>query len=231
MSQPSPARLFVPGVLTSANIVFGFLAMMAASDGRFDLAVYLLLGAIILDILDGRVARILKATSKFGQELDSFSDALSFGAAPAFLVQRSLFPELGSLGVAVSVSYLLAAVLRLARFNLTSDIHRKARRTLGVPTPIGAGYLMALVLMRDSVPMVISASIVALIAVLMVSRLPLPEVAMGRAVAFTLFVGLGTYIAMVLHPNWYTVGVWNLWNVVILVTARLTAERTPSAVV
>ncbi|MEM7481214.1 MAG: CDP-diacylglycerol--serine O-phosphatidyltransferase [Acidobacteriota bacterium] len=226
MSHPKPSRLIVPGALTAANIVTGFLAMVAAAEDRFDTAVYLLMAAIILDILDGRVARILKATSKFGQELDSFSDALSFGAAPAFLVHRALFAEIGPIGIGISATYLLAAILRLARFNLTSDVHQKAPRTTGLPSPIGAGYLMALTLMRDEIPLAISASLVVVIAVLMVSRIPLPEVTSGPAVAATLFIGLGNYLAVVVYPNWYTVGWWSLWNVVILLVARATGRRS-----
>ena len=106
-------RLLAPNLVTAANIVAGFLAMLAAAEGRYDLSVRLLLLALTLDTLDGVVARWLGATSEFGQELDSFSDALSFGAAPAFLVQRALLGPLGALGVVVSVVYLLAAVIRL----------------------------------------------------------------------------------------------------------------------
>ena len=141
------ARLVAPNSLTAANIAVGFVSILAAADGRYELAVYLLLLAILLDLFDGRVARWLRATSKFGQEMDSLSDALSFCAAPAFLAQRAILQPLGGAGIAVSLSFLLAGVLRLARFNLTSEVHGKASRTTGVPTPIAAGYVMVLVLM------------------------------------------------------------------------------------
>ena len=75
--------LFVPNSVTAANIVVGFIAMLAAADGKFRLAVYLLFIAMLLDLVDGRLARKLGATSKFGQEMDSLSDSLSFCAAPA----------------------------------------------------------------------------------------------------------------------------------------------------
>ncbi|MEE8277926.1 MAG: CDP-alcohol phosphatidyltransferase family protein, partial [Thermoanaerobaculia bacterium] len=71
--------------MTAANIVVGFMAMLAAADDRYELAVYLMLLAILLDMFDGRIARRLKATSRFGQEMDSFGDSLSFCAAPALL--------------------------------------------------------------------------------------------------------------------------------------------------
>ena len=175
----SPQRrgrlIFVPNAVTAANIVVGFLSMLAAADGRFDLAVYLLFVCIMLDMADGRLARALKVTSKFGQEMDSLSDTVSFCVAPAFLVQRAVLQPLDGFGVGVAVSFILAGVYRLARFNLTSDEHVKARKTLGAPTPIGAGYLMALVLIRDQVPVPAAAALVVIMGMLMVSRIQLPE--------------------------------------------------------
>lgn len=231
--QVSLKRLLVPNLLTAANIAAGFLSMLAAAEGHYEQSVYWLVLAILLDLLDGRVARWLQATSRFGQELDSFSDSLSFCAAPAFLAQRAVLHPLGGLGVLASLLYLLAGVLRLARFNLTSDAHSKATHTTGVPTPIGAGYVMALVLMRDRVSPAVAGVVVLVLALLMVSRIPLPEVRGRSVVTLTLMVGLVNYLAVVVWPNWYTVGWWNFWNVVILLAARgrnrrLHAARSPS---
>ena len=72
---------FIPNSVTAANIVVGFVSMLAAADGRFNLAVYLLVCAVLLDMADGLLARKLHVTSKFGQEMDSLSDSLSFCAA------------------------------------------------------------------------------------------------------------------------------------------------------
>ncbi|MEJ2086240.1 MAG: CDP-diacylglycerol--serine O-phosphatidyltransferase [Acidobacteriota bacterium] len=213
-------RLFAPALLTAANIVVGFLAIVAASEQRFDLSVYLLLLAIFLDMFDGRVARWLKATTKFGQEADSFSDSLSFCAAPAFLVYESILRSLGSVGIALSVLYLLAGIWRLVRFNLTSEIHTKAAHTLGAPTPIAASYMMALVLMRHQIGPVLAGIVVVVMALLMVSRLRLPELSGRGVVAYSLLVGLVNYFAVIIWPNWYTVGWWNLWNALILIIAR-----------
>lgn len=221
MAASLELRLLAPNLVTAANIVAGFASMLAASDGRYELAVYLLLVAILLDICDGRLARWLRATSPFGQQLDSFSDALSFCAAPAFLAQRAILQPLGAVGAVASVAYLLAGVLRLVRFNLTADIHSKAHRTVGVPTPIGAGYVMALVLMRQEIPTVAASIVVLVLALLMVSRIHLPELSGKGLVSFTLGVGIANYFAVVIWPSWYTVGWWNLWNLVILLAARL----------
>ena len=218
--QRSARRLvFIPNAVTAANIAVGFLAMLAAADGRFELAVYLLFVCIMLDMADGRLARALKVTSKFGQEMDSLSDTVSFCVAPAFLVERAVLQPLEGVGVAVAVAYILAGVYRLARFNLTSDEHSKARKTLGLPTPIAAGYLMALVLMRDLVPAGAGAALVLVMVMLMLSRIQLPELHGKSLVTAMMLLGLANYIAVMVRPSWLTVGWWNVWNAIILFAA------------
>lgn len=212
--------LFVPNSVTAANIVVGFIAMLAAADGKFRLAVSLLVVAVLLDLVDGRVARMLGATSRFGKEMDSLSDSLSFCAAPAFLVHQAILRPLEGFGVAIAVTYVLAGVYRLARFNLTSDEHEKADRTVGVPTPVAAGYLMALVLMRDQVPILAAATAVLIIAMLMLSRWHLPEVQAKGLLGAAFGIGILNYFAVVAWPSWYTVGWWNAWNAFILFLAR-----------
>jgi len=222
-------RWLAPNLITAANITVGFLSMLAAAEGEFESAVYLLILAVLLDLFDGKVARKLNVTSEFGQEMDSFSDAVSFCAAPAFLAHAAILRSLGAMGVMVAVAYLLAGVLRLARFNLTSDAHSKARSTTGVPTPVGAGYVMALVLMRDQISAPVSALVVLILAGLMVSRLHLPEFRGKSSVTVALAVGILNYLAVVAWPNWYTVGWWNLWNVVILLAAKSEERRFQEA--
>jgi len=216
---------FIPNSVTAANIVVGFLSMLAAADGRFELAVYLLLCAILLDMSDGLLARKLQVTSKFGQEMDSLSDAMSFCAAPAFLVHQAILQPLRGVGVAITVGYVLAGVFRLARFNLISDEHEKARWTTGLPTPIAAGYLMVVVLMRDRVPVAGAVTVVLLMTMLMMSRWHLPELKGSGLVSRFLLIGMLTFFAVVIWPSWYTIGVWNGWNVVILLAARAEARR------
>ena len=217
--------LFIPNSVTAANIAVGFLSMLAATEGRFQLAIYLLVCAILLDMMDGIVARKLNATSKFGQEMDSLGDALSFCAGPAFLVYQASLRSLEGLGVTIAVVYVLAGVFRLARFNLTSNEHEKSRWTTGVPTPIGAGYLMAVVLMRDEIPPPAAAAVVLVMAALMMSRWHLPELKGRGFVSVALGVGVLNYFAVVIWPNWYTVAWWNAWNVVIVFAARAEVRR------
>lgn len=223
--SPLPWRLVVPNLVTGANIAIGFCAVLAAAHADYDLSVRLLVASIFCDMFDGLLARRLRATSRFGQELDSLSDVISFGAAPAFLVYMALLRDLGPWGVAVAVLFLMAGALRLARFNVTSDVHTKERKTLGVPIPIAAGYAMAVALMRDRLEPLAGAAVVVTVALLMVSRVRLPQMKGNGLVTWMLLVGVANYLAVVARPGWGTVIWWNLWNVVILATAWATERR------
>lgn len=227
MQQPPSRtpRSWVPSLLTGANIILGFLAIAAGAEGRYDQAVWLLVLAIVLDTLDGQVARWLDATSEFGRQLDSFADALSAGAAPALLAYLAVLRPLGPLGLALAAGYLLCGVLRLVRYNLRADAHIKAPRTIGLPIPIAAGYVMALVLMRDAIEAWWAAPVIAAVSAAMVSRWPLPELKRGSPVTAALLVGVANYLAVVIWPNWVTVVWWNLWNAVILLGARVEDRR------
>lgn len=213
----------------AANISLGFLALVAASHDRLELAVGLVVAAIIVDMLDGRVARWLGATSAFGQQLDSFSDAVSSGVAPAFLVHRFILSELGVAGIVLSLAYLLAGVARLTRFNLTSDVHTKADKTLGVPIPVAAGYMLALVVMRERLSPWMAGAVVLVLAILMVSHLRLPELRGNDLVGILMIIGIGTYFSVLLRPSWATVALWNGWNVVILAAAAAFERRRRTA--
>jgi CDP-diacylglycerol--serine O-phosphatidyltransferase len=217
--------LWVPSLATGANVACGFGSMFLAADGRYNLAVYLLFAAIFFDVLDGRLARLLRATSEIGKQLDSFSDALSFGAAPAFLIQKAIFPSAGWIGFAAATIYLLAVVYRLARFNLTSDTHEKARRTVGVPCPVGASYLMAAVMMRDQLEPIWGVGLTLFMAVMVVTHWSLPELKGKSIVTFMMIVGVFNYYAVIFHPGWRAIIWWNIWNALILVAAHLEDRR------
>jgi CDP-diacylglycerol--serine O-phosphatidyltransferase len=218
-------RYLAPNGVTVANIACGFTAIVVASDGRFETAVYLLVVAIILDTLDGNIARWLQATSEFGQEMDSFSDALSFGAAPAFLLYQAELRFLGPEGLILALVYLVCAVLRLSRFNLTSDAHFKDRSTVGVPVPVAASYLMVAVLMRDQIAGGAAAAVVLIMAALMVSNIALPNLKGRTVVTAMLMVGILNYLAVIIRPCWATIIWWNLWNATILMVARFQNRR------
>jgi len=136
-------RYLVPNAVTLANMFCGFLAIIYASSGRFEKAALAIGLAIMLDGLDGRVARKLQATSRFGVEFDSFSDLVSFGVGPAILMYNWCFRATADeWGVFVTFVFALCAASRLARFNI-SDTNLKA--FTGLPTPGAAGMVAAIV--------------------------------------------------------------------------------------
>ncbi len=136
-------RYLVPNAVTVGNMFCGFLAIMYASSGRLEKAVFAVLIAILLDGLDGRVARKLNATSRFGVEFDSFSDLVSFGIAPAVLMYHWAFQRSADeFGVAVSFLFALCAASRLARFNISTE---NLKSFAGLPTPGAAAFMVSIV--------------------------------------------------------------------------------------
>jgi len=219
-------RIWIPGAATAANIAAGFASMLMAAEGRFDAAAYLLVLAMLLDALDGRLARWLRATSVFGKHLDSFSDVLSFGAAPAFLIYLASMRTLQGWGLAAALIYLLAGVFRLARYNITASAHDKGRRTQGMPIPIAASYLVAAVLLRDSLLPLAAVIIVVGMGVLMTSRWPMPELRGRSLVTWMLLVGLANYMLFLARPSWGTFAWWTAWNALILIASLAEDRRT-----
>lgn len=136
-------RYAIPNAVTVGNMFCGFLAIMYASSGRLEKAVIAVLVAILLDGLDGRVARRLNATSKFGIEFDSFSDVVSFGLAPAVMMYHWAFQRSADeFGVAVTFFYALCAASRLARFNIAAE---NLKSFTGLPTPGAAVFVVAVI--------------------------------------------------------------------------------------
>jgi CDP-diacylglycerol--serine O-phosphatidyltransferase len=157
----------LPTLLTLGNGVCGFAAIVSASKipaGRDPSSAYVLSGwlivaAMVFDALDGYVARLTKTASKFGGELDSLCDAISFGAAPAYLLlllgpAGEAHPYMAQVLAALAVLYLVCAVLRLARFNVTSNVPDPTshKRFQGLPSPAAAGCIASLAVLRGELP-------------------------------------------------------------------------------
>lgn len=134
----------IPALFTVGNVFCGYLSLMAAVRGRYDLAAGLIFLAGFLDSLDGRVARMTGSTSAFGEQLDSLSDVLSFGLAPAFLVFHWGLSAYGRLGLLASFLFLVCGACRLARFNVQIHVVDK-RWFVGLPIPAAAGALCGLI--------------------------------------------------------------------------------------
>lgn len=123
------------------NIVCGFLALLSAFEGDITTACWLIILGAFLDGLDGKIARLSGTTSRFGVELDSLADFLSFGVAPAIIIYLVKLQSLGKWGWLISIVYIMAASYRLARFNLYADTEEK-KQFVGLPVP---GAALALV--------------------------------------------------------------------------------------
>ncbi len=143
-----PPRVAVPSFFTLMNLFCGFLALTQLHDGAFVPACWLIVLAGFFDLLDGMTARLTDATSPFGVELDSLSDVVSFGVAPAFLVYVLGLDALGPPGLIVAALPALCGAVRLARYNMSFDGAKKDHFE-GLPIPVQAVTLVALVLAAE----------------------------------------------------------------------------------
>ncbi len=210
-------RAMVPNAITSAALCAGLTGIRFAIDERWDMAVYAVILAGLLDGIDGRVARAMKAQSRFGAELDSLADSLSFGVAPALVLFLWSLNDLPRLGWFASLAFAVCCALRLARFNAAIDTedqpHKSAGFLTGVPAPVGAGlaflplYLWeasGLELFRE--PALVGAW-VAGIAVLLISNvatLSWSSVRPRRSVRLGMIAVVGLTLAALLTEPWWT---------------------------
>jgi CDP-diacylglycerol---serine O-phosphatidyltransferase len=148
---PRPRRkgiYVLPNAITLAALFGGFYSIVMAMNGRFDLAAIGVFCAMVLDSLDGRVARMTNTQSAFGEQMDSLSDMVSFGAAPALIVYEWSLKGLGKLGWVAAFVYCAGAALRLARFNTNIGIVDK-RFFQGLPSPAAAALVTGLIWVMD----------------------------------------------------------------------------------
>jgi CDP-diacylglycerol---serine O-phosphatidyltransferase len=214
-----PARYLVPNAITGANMLFGLVSLGNSAAGNYALAGWMIIYAVLCDRLDGLVARALRATSALGMQLDSFADFLNFGVAPAALAYSYLSrrPDLPyqSGGVAwmclvvVCSIFVLAAVFRLARYNITADGAMPTKIFFGVPSTLAGGLFaivfLALLKYEPTYPTFGGPKVwgdfqtpaavwkylpigLAIGAFLMVSSLPMPKGGKSSSKFFTVFV-------------------------------------------
>ena len=179
-----PIRIIIPNLVTLAALAMGLTSIRFAIEGKFEIAVVAIIFAAGLDGLDGRIARALRGTSRFGAELDSLADFIDFGIAPALILYLSNLQEIKSFGWFATLVFAIAAALRLARFNTMLDDTDKpawhGNFFVGMPAPAGAIIsLLPLYLHLSSdltsgirIPVAVEIGYVILIAFLMASRIP-----------------------------------------------------------
>src|SRR6478736_10581589 len=136
-----PIRVLLPNLVTLLALALGLTAIRFAIEGRFENSILAIIAAAILDGLDGRIARVLKGTSRFGAELDSLADFVDFGVAPALVLYVADLHAAKSFGWVAALVFAMACALRLARFNVMIDEDQPGWRKIffvGMPAPAGA---------------------------------------------------------------------------------------------
>ncbi len=236
-------RAMVPNAITAAALCVGLTGIRFAISGEFEKSVMAIILAGMLDGVDGRIARLLKAQSRFGAELDSLADAISFGVAPALIVYLWSLQELPRLGWFAALAFAICCVLRLARFNARIDMADEPRKLAGfltgVPAPVGAGlaflpmYLSIVsgeAIFRD--PRLVGVWLV-LIAFLLISGLPTlswAKLRPRRKIRLEMIALSGLVVAALLTEPWWTlVGICALYLALIPVGvvayARIRRQR------
>jgi len=147
-------KYVIPNLFTAASLISGLIAIEYVTIGYsgdqsgFVVASWLIILAMVFDGLDGKMARLFNAVSKFGTEIDSLSDFAVFGVVPAFLAYKSVLHQFGTLGKLVSIFYVLAGVFRLARFNTRVGNEKKKNFFEGLPIPAAASVISAFLIIN-----------------------------------------------------------------------------------
>ena len=215
ISKKNP-RSLLPNALTIFGVCLGISSIKFAIDLNYSMAVIAIGFAAILDTLDGRVARIIKGTSKVGKELDSLTDVISFGVAPGFIMYFWALNEIGKFGWMFVLVYAVCCALRLARFNLTTINENESWKINyfeGVPSPAAAG-LVLLPLILDLSNLIklenyalLSSITILTTSILMVSKIPtysLKRILIPRHLAIFLLLAIGIYISLLIFYTFET---------------------------
>lgn len=231
--QPRRGIYLLPNAFTTAALFAGFYAIVMAMNQRFEAACWAIFIAMILDGLDGRVARLTNTQSEFGAQYDSLSDMVSFGAAPALVIYEWSLRGLGKLGWLAAFIYCAGAALRLARFNTNIEIVDK-RYFQGLPSPAAAALVVGFILMMGDPDINISArsvdwlswAIAVFAGLTMVSNVPFysfKDVNFKKSVPFIVVFLIALFLALVaIKPE---VALWPLFLVYALSGYAILALR------
>ena len=212
----SKTRYILPSVLTLVGVCLGISSIKFAMDGNFVFAVLFLIVAAILDGLDGRVARLIKGTSNFGKELDSLTDFVSFGIAPAFIIYFWELNKLGKIGWLIVLFYAVCCVLRLARFNLTKFENKEEWKNnffQGIPSPAGGCLiLLPLIFELSDFSNLISLKFITpyltiVVSLLLISKLPtysFKKISIKRNMTIFLLLGVGLFFVSIIQYTFET---------------------------
>jgi CDP-diacylglycerol--serine O-phosphatidyltransferase len=211
-----PLRMMVPNLITVLAICAGLTGIRLAFEGRYELAVSMVLVAAFLDGIDGRIARMMRATSNFGVQMDSLADIVNFGVAPALVLYVYVLDQARSFGWIAALIFAISAGLRLARFNVMVDRPNKPKWLseyfVGVPAPAGALLVLLPVYVGflgvEASPAYAYASAVYTLAIgfLLVSRIPVwsgkAQGVIRRENALPFILGVVVYVALLMSFTW-----------------------------
>jgi len=195
ISKKNP-RSLLPNTLTIFGVCLGLSSIKFALDTNYAMSVIAIGFAAILDTLDGRVARLIKATSKVGKELDSLTDVISFGVAPSFVMYFWTLNEVGKIGWMLVLIYTVCCALRLARFNLTVVEETETWKINffeGIPSPAAAGLIL--------LPLILNLSDLVQFENTAIIRIPtysLKRILIPRHLTIFLLLGIGIYLSLLI---------------------------------
>ncbi|WP_082336943.1 CDP-diacylglycerol--serine O-phosphatidyltransferase [Porphyrobacter sp. AAP60] len=216
-------RAMLPNAVTAAALCSGLTGIRFAIEGNWSYAILLVILAGVLDGVDGRVARMLNAQSRFGAELDSLADSLSFGVAPALILFMWSLKEWPSFGWLAALAFAICCALRLARFNARIDTedqpHKSAGFLTGVPAPVGAGlaftpfYLWnetGVEFFRDPMLMTVWLTVIAVLMISNMATISWASLRPRRSIRLGLIAFVGLAFAALLLEPWWTLAAINI---------------------
>tara|TARA_B100000123_G_scaffold214711_1_gene163250 strand:- start:1064 stop:1861 length:798 start_codon:yes stop_codon:yes gene_type:complete len=203
-------RTILPNMFTLVGVCIGLTSIKFAFDERFGLAIICIIVAGLIDGLDGRIARLIKGTSQVGKELDSLTDVISFGVAPAFIMYFWQLNNLGRVGWLICLIYVICVALRLARFNVSSETQASWKDNFfeGVPSPAGGILVLMPLIYSKSELQIINLdysyfvpALFILISILLISKLPtysFKKIAVPRRLTIFLLFAVVLFFGMLL---------------------------------
>ena len=210
-------RVILPNILTLIGVCIGLTSIKFAFDGKFELSIFAVIIAAIIDGLDGRIARLIKGTSKVGKELDSLTDVISFGVAPAFIMYFWALSETGRVGWLISLIYIICVALRLARFNVSSNEESSWKDNFfeGIPSPAGGILvLMPLILSLSELKFlnlnnqIFVPVMFIIVSILLISKIPtysFKRIVVPRRASIFLLFGIILYFGLILVYTFNTI--------------------------
>ena len=210
-------RVILPNMFTLIGVCIGLSSIKFALDEKFTLSIIAIIVAAIIDGLDGRIARLIQGTSKVGKELDSLTDVISFGVAPAFIMYFWKLNELGRIGWLICLIYVVCVALRLARFNVNSGKEPSWKDNFfeGVPSPAGGVLVLMPLIYSLSDIQILGVNydffvpvLFVLISILLISKVPtyaLKKISVPRNMTIFLLLAVVFYFGLLLIYTFNTI--------------------------